>query len=108
MDESDAAWTGPSEEGPTYRLLVDCNQLAVDIDNEIAVVHNFMRDKYRYTLSGIFGRVRVIGVHLSLPGIAPIWGQDWRFSAKVIAGAPGQSSQSWRAWCIIPWTMRVL
>jgi hypothetical protein len=26
---------------------VDCNQLAVDIDNEIAVVHNFMRDKYR-------------------------------------------------------------
>ncbi|KAK9917190.1 hypothetical protein WJX75_001712 [Coccomyxa subellipsoidea] len=47
VDDSDAAWTGPSEEGPTYRLLVDCNQLAVDIDNEIAVVHNFMRDKYR-------------------------------------------------------------
>ncbi len=44
---SDRAWTGPSEEDPTYRLLVDCNQLAVDIDNEIAVVHNFMRDKYR-------------------------------------------------------------
>ena len=44
---SDRAWTGPSEEDPTYRLLVDCNQLAVDIDNEIAIVHNFMRDKYR-------------------------------------------------------------
>eukprot|EP00891_Asterochloris_glomerata_P008708 jgi/Astpho2/8708/e_gw1.00128.13.1_t len=29
------------------RLLVDCNQLAVDVDNEIAVIHNFMRDKYR-------------------------------------------------------------
>ena len=29
------------------RLLVDCNKLAVDIDNEIAVVHNFIRDKYR-------------------------------------------------------------
>ena len=41
------AWAGPSEEDPTYRLLVDCNQLAVDIDNEIAIVHNFMRDKYR-------------------------------------------------------------
>lgn len=27
------------------RLLVDCNQLAVDIDNEIVVVYNFIRDK---------------------------------------------------------------
>lgn len=44
---SDRAWTGVSETDPTYRLLVDCNQLAVDIDNEIAIVHNFMKDKYR-------------------------------------------------------------
>ena len=51
LDDSDVAWTGPSEEGPTYRLLVDCNQLAVDIDNEIAIVHNFMRDKYRCAAS---------------------------------------------------------
>ena len=29
------------------RLLVDCNQLAVDIDNEIMIVYNFIRDKYR-------------------------------------------------------------
>jgi U4/U6 small nuclear ribonucleoprotein PRP31 len=29
------------------RLLVECNRLAVDIDNEIAVVHTFIRDKYR-------------------------------------------------------------
>jgi hypothetical protein len=29
------------------RLLVECNKLAVDIDNEIAIVHNFLRDKYR-------------------------------------------------------------
>lgn len=42
------SWAGPSEEDPTYRLLVDCNQLAVDIDNEIAIVHIFMRDKYKY------------------------------------------------------------
>ncbi|KAJ9526152.1 hypothetical protein QJQ45_009618, partial [Haematococcus lacustris] len=28
-------------------LLVQCNRLAVDIDNEIAAVHNFIRDKYR-------------------------------------------------------------
>lgn len=26
---------------------MECNRLAVDIDNEIAVVHNFIRDKYR-------------------------------------------------------------
>ena len=44
---SDKAWTGASETDPTYRLLVDCNQLAVDIDNEIAIVHSFMKDKYR-------------------------------------------------------------
>ena len=46
-EENNRVWTGPSEEDPTYRLLVDCNQLAVDIDNEIGIIHNFMRDKYR-------------------------------------------------------------
>lgn len=35
------------EDDPTYKLLVECNKLAVDIDNEIAIVHNFLRDKYR-------------------------------------------------------------
>lgn len=30
------------------RLLVACNRLAVDIDNEIAVVHTFLRDKVRH------------------------------------------------------------
>jgi U4/U6 small nuclear ribonucleoprotein PRP31 len=40
-------WTGPTEEDPTYKLLVDCNQLAVDIDNEIVIIYNFIRDKYR-------------------------------------------------------------
>lgn len=46
-EENNRVWTAPSEEDPTYRLLVDCNQLAVDIDNEIGIIHNFMRDKYR-------------------------------------------------------------
>ncbi len=32
---------------PRCRLLVECNKLAVDIDNEIVIVHNFIRDKYR-------------------------------------------------------------
>ncbi|CAI7889075.1 unnamed protein product [Closterium sp. NIES-54] len=30
-----------------YQLIVDCNGLAVDIDNEITIVHNFIRDNYR-------------------------------------------------------------
>mmetsp|Transcript_17413 Transcript_17413/g.52333 ORF Transcript_17413/g.52333 Transcript_17413/m.52333 type:complete len:495 (-) Transcript_17413:164-1648(-) len=32
---------------PMYHLLVQCNKLAVDIDNEMVIVHNFTRDKYR-------------------------------------------------------------
>ena len=27
---------------------MDCNRLAVDVDNELAVVHAFVRDKYRF------------------------------------------------------------
>ncbi|XP_019103889.2 U4/U6 small nuclear ribonucleoprotein Prp31 homolog [Beta vulgaris subsp. vulgaris] len=29
------------------QLIVDCNALLVDIDNEITIVHNFIRDNYR-------------------------------------------------------------
>mmetsp|Transcript_19087 Transcript_19087/g.32724 ORF Transcript_19087/g.32724 Transcript_19087/m.32724 type:complete len:498 (+) Transcript_19087:198-1691(+) len=43
-----SAPTGPLEDDPTYKLLVQCNRLAVDIDNEIAIVHTFIRDKYRH------------------------------------------------------------
>ncbi|KAL4425922.1 hypothetical protein ABPG75_009938 [Micractinium tetrahymenae] len=46
-DAPPTAWAGPSEDDPTYKLLVDCNQLAVDIDNEIVVVYNFLRDRYK-------------------------------------------------------------
>lgn len=41
---------GPTEEDPTYKLLVECNALVVDIENEIAIIHNFIRDRYRYAL----------------------------------------------------------
>ncbi|VVA91420.1 unnamed protein product [Arabis nemorensis] len=30
-----------------YNLILDCNKLLVDIENEIFIVHNFIRDKYR-------------------------------------------------------------
>ncbi|KAL2642400.1 hypothetical protein R1flu_009987 [Riccia fluitans] len=36
-----------SEDDPEYQLIVDCNTLSVDIDNEIVIIHNFIRDKYR-------------------------------------------------------------
>uniref|UniRef100_A0A0E0AJY1 Nop domain-containing protein n=2 Tax=Oryza glumipatula TaxID=40148 RepID=A0A0E0AJY1_9ORYZ len=35
------------EEDPEYQLIVDCNALSVDIENEIIIIHNFIRDKYR-------------------------------------------------------------
>lgn len=37
----------PGADDPEQKLLVECNQLAVEIDNEIVVIHNFIRDKYR-------------------------------------------------------------
>ena len=40
------------------RLLVECNQLVVDIDNEVAVVHNFLRDKYRLKFPELESLVR--------------------------------------------------
>lgn len=45
---SDESKTGlVSEDDPEYQLIVDCNSLSVDIDNEIVIIHNFIRDKYR-------------------------------------------------------------
>ncbi|KAL6562624.1 U4/U6-U5 snRNP complex subunit prp31 [Orobanche gracilis] len=35
------------EDDPEYQLIVDCNALSVDIENEITIIHNFIRDKYR-------------------------------------------------------------
>ncbi|XP_024023927.1 U4/U6 small nuclear ribonucleoprotein Prp31 homolog [Morus notabilis] len=35
------------EDDPEYQLLVECNSLSVDIENEIIIIHNFIRDKYR-------------------------------------------------------------
>lgn len=37
---------GPVEADPEYQLIVEANNVAVDIDNEITVIHRFTRDKY--------------------------------------------------------------
>ena len=52
MEEEGDASAGPGstlgvvDEG-AYQLIVDCNALSVEIENEIQVVHNFIRDRYR-------------------------------------------------------------
>ena len=36
-----------TEDDSEYQLIVDCNTLSADIENEIIIIHNFIRDKYR-------------------------------------------------------------
>lgn len=38
--------SGPIEQHPEYKLIVTSNKLAVDVDNEITVIHKFIRDIY--------------------------------------------------------------
>jgi U4/U6 small nuclear ribonucleoprotein PRP31 len=37
---------GPVEADPEYQLIVDSNNILVEIDNEIIIIHKFVRDKY--------------------------------------------------------------
>lgn len=39
--------SGPVEADPEYQLIVEANTLAAEIDNDINVVHKFLRDKYQ-------------------------------------------------------------
>lgn len=38
---------GPVETDPEYQLIVEANNIAADIDNEIMTVHKFVKDKYQ-------------------------------------------------------------
>ncbi|KAK3551493.1 hypothetical protein QTP70_017382 [Hemibagrus guttatus] len=38
--------SGPVESDPEYRLIVAANNLTVEIDNELNIIHKFVRDKY--------------------------------------------------------------
>lgn len=38
---------GPVESDPEYQLIVEANNMAADIDSEIATIHKFVRDKYQ-------------------------------------------------------------
>lgn len=38
--------SGPVEADPEYKLIVEANNIAAEIDNEIIVIHRFVRDKY--------------------------------------------------------------
>lgn len=37
---------GPVEADPEYQLIVEANNIAVEIDDEVATIHRFTRDKY--------------------------------------------------------------
>ncbi|KAL7415718.1 hypothetical protein BDY24DRAFT_406283 [Mrakia frigida] len=37
---------GPVEENPEYSLIVQANNLSVDVENELLIVHKFIRDHY--------------------------------------------------------------
>jgi hypothetical protein len=72
-----------------HRLLVKCNRLAVDIDNEIVIVHNFIRDKYRLKfpeLESLVGQIMLYtcshAAHMSFPSscVCVVWpkrAQNW-------------------------------
>ncbi|CAI8612297.1 unnamed protein product [Vicia faba] len=45
---SDVSFQGVDlADDPEYQLIVECNALSVEIENEIVIIHNFIRDKYR-------------------------------------------------------------
>ncbi|XP_059050094.1 U4/U6 small nuclear ribonucleoprotein Prp31 [Achroia grisella] len=39
--------TGLMESDPEYQLIVEANNIAVEIDGEVAIIHRFVRDKYQ-------------------------------------------------------------
>ncbi|KOB71514.1 U4/U6 small nuclear ribonucleoprotein Prp31 [Operophtera brumata] len=39
--------TGLMESDPEYQVIVEANNIAVEIDGEIAIIHRFVRDKYQ-------------------------------------------------------------
>lgn len=46
QQQSNSTFHLRSEDDPAYKLIVECNKLAVDIDNEIILIHNFLRGRY--------------------------------------------------------------
>eukprot|EP00039_Didymoeca_costata_P000974 m.48542 g.48542 ORF g.48542 m.48542 type:complete len:490 (-) comp10571_c0_seq1:119-1588(-) len=44
--ETRSAVSGPVEEDPEYKLIVEANNLTLEVDNEIGIIHKFLRDKY--------------------------------------------------------------
>lgn len=47
-DDQPASRSAILEDDPAYQLIVECNQLVVDIDNELGEIHNFIKDKYKH------------------------------------------------------------
>ena len=42
-----AAVAGATEDDPAYKMVLDCNEMALEIESEIMNLHTFCRDKYK-------------------------------------------------------------
>merc|ERR1719354_1061238 len=38
---------GVADSDPQYKLIVDANNLAMEVDNEIVIIHKYCKDKYK-------------------------------------------------------------
>jgi U4/U6 small nuclear ribonucleoprotein PRP31 len=90
--EAVEAKEGPSaavvEHDPAHKLLVECNQLAVDIDNEIVVIHNFIRDKYRPKFPELESLVREpLSFNSSPPQLRSLPAEEQKHSANASSAA---------------------
>ena len=50
---------GPVENDPEYSLIIDANNLVVEINNEIDIIHSFVKNIYQKTISELEQIVRL-------------------------------------------------
>ncbi|XP_010833418.1 PREDICTED: U4/U6 small nuclear ribonucleoprotein Prp31 [Bison bison bison] len=82
---------GPVEAAPEYRVIVDANNLTVEIENELNIIHKFIRDKYSKRFP-------------ELESLVPN-ALDYIRTVKVSAEEGPQPPRLWRAPC--SWTLWV-
>lgn len=56
---------GNLESDPEYQLIVEANNVAVDIDNEISLIHKFAKEKYQKRFPELDSLIMQVGKLLS-------------------------------------------
>ena len=54
--------SGPVEADPEYQLIVEANNLAAELDDEIGNIHKFAKEKYSVRFPGKDGRFHLLDV----------------------------------------------